>query len=112
MLYTLAFGERPFNINHEDTDDDETIYNKMMTDWKVQNINGTEYSSHFIHFLNRLLEKDIEKRINIYEVLNDYWVKGGNILMEEKENIYNANVFLTDLITDHFSNFNSYLFSK
>lgn len=112
MLYTLAFGERPFNINHEDTDDDETIYNKMMTDWKVQNINGTEYSSHFIHFLNRLLEKDIEKRMNIYEALNDYWVKGGNILMEEKENIYNANVFLTDLITDHFSNFNSYLFSK
>ena len=112
MLYTLAFGERPFNINHEDSEDDETIYNKMMTDWKVENIHGTEYSSHFINFLNRLLEKDIEKRMNIYETINHYWVKGGNILMEEKENIYNANVFLTDLITDHFSKFNDYLLSK
>ena len=112
MLYTLAFGERPFNINHGDSEDDEIIYIKMMTDWKVENINGTEYSSHFINFLNRLLEKDIEKRMNIYEAMNHYWVKGGNILMEEKENIYNANVFLTDLITDHFSRFNDYLFSK
>ena len=112
MLYTLAFGKRPFNINHGDSEDDEIIYIKMMTDWKVENINGTEYSSHFINFLNRLLEKDIEKRMNIYEAMNHYWVKGGNILMEEKENIYNANVFLTDLITDHFSRFNDYLFSK
>ena len=109
MLYVLAFGERPFNLNHDDCNNDETIYNKMMTDWKVENINGTEYSPHFLNFLNRLLETDIEKRMNIYEAMNHYWIKGGYILMEEKENICNANVFLTDLITDHFSTFNDYL---
>ena len=112
MLYVLAFGERPFNLSNEDCDNDDVIYNKMMSDWKVENIQGTEYSSHFINFLNGLLEKNIEKRMNIYEALNHYWIKGANILMEEKENICNANAFLTNLVTDHFSEFNDYIMNN
>ena len=111
-LYTLAFGEYPFNLKSEDAYNDDIIYNKIMSDWKVKNINGTEYSTHFINFLNGLLEKNIEKRMNIYEAIDNYWVKGSKILMEEKENIYNANCFLSNLITDHFLRFNKYIKSN
>ena len=111
-LYTLAFGEYPFNLKSEDAYNDDIIYNKIMSDWKVKNINGSEYSTHFINFLNGLLEKNIEKRMDIYEAMNNYWVKGSKILMEEKENIYNANCFLSNLITDHFLRFNEYIQSN
>ena len=112
LLYTFAFGEYPFNIKNEDANNDDVIYNKIMSDWKVKNINGTEYSSHFLNFLNGLLEKNIEKRMNINEAMNNYWVKGSTILLEEKENIYNVNCFLSNLITDHFLKFNEYLQSN
>ena len=107
-LYRLAFGCYPFDLKREDMDNDDIIYNKINSDWKVKN-EETEFSNYFIDFLNCLLEKDINKRINIDEAMNHYWVQGGKILFEEKENISNANIFLTSLITDHFLTFNKYL---
>ena len=41
--------------------------------------------------------------------MDNYWIKGGKILVEEKENIYNANNFLINLVTDHFQKFNNYI---
>ena len=108
LLYVLAFGKYPFNL-YPDENNDEIIYNKIMSDWKVENIDGTNYSLHFINLLNGLLEKNIEKRMNIYDVMDNYWIKGGKILVEEKENIYNANNFLINLVTDHFQKFNNYI---
>jgi serine/threonine protein kinase len=109
MLYRLTFGFYPFNLEREDADNDDIIYQKINSDWKAKN-KGTEFSKYFLDFLNCLLEKDINKRINIYDAMNHYWVQGAKILMEEKENIYNANVFLTSLLTDNFLNFNRYIF--
>ena len=56
-----------------------------------------------------MLENDINKRIDINQALNHYWIKGGKILLNEKENIFNANKFLSYLIADHIKNFDDYI---
>ena len=105
-LYVLAFGEYPFNMTKGDSDDE--IYQKINSGWKVEN-HENEFSKHFIDFLNGLLESDINKRTNLEDALNSYFIRGAEILMNEKENTYNANSFLSYLITDHFYSFNEYL---
>ncbi len=105
-LYVLAFGEYPFNMTKGDSD--EEIYEKINSGWKVEN-HDNEFSKHFIDFLNGLLESDINKRMNLEKALNSYFIRGAEILMNEKENTYNANSFLSYLITDHFYSFNEYL---
>ena len=107
VLYNLAFGSFPFDYEYEDFYNKEKTYNKIMnTEIKFDN---HSYSSHFIDFLKKLLEKDINKRIDINQALNHYWVKGAQLIFEEKENLYNAGKFLSLLITDHIKNFNDYL---
>ena len=110
MLYRLAFGYYPFNLSYDDADNDEKILLKLNSDFKVEN-NETEFSKYFIDFLNCLLEKNINKRININECLNHHWIKGAKLLIEEKENINNSNIFLTSLITDNFLEFNEYIYN-
>ena len=111
ILYYLAFGFYPFELNYEDAKKYDIIYNKILKDLKFEN-EDNYYSSHFIEFVSKLLEKDINKRININEALNHYWVKGANILFEEKEKTYNASNFLGYLVTDHFKNFDDYIQKK
>ena len=108
VLYGLAFGIFPFNLSKEDYKDYHTIYKKIMKEKLVFDKDYC-YSSHFIDFLKKLLEKDINKRININEALNHYWIKGGEILLNEKEKINNAEHFLSYLITDNLKNFDDYL---
>ena len=55
------------------------------------------------------MEKDIDKRININDAINHEWIKGGNILFEEKEKVFNISNFLIYIMTDHFFNFNKYI---
>ena len=108
ILYNLAFGEYPYNLSYEDSKDYDKIYEKTQTDWKVENNNNC-YSDCFIDFLQQLLEKDINKRININQALNHYWVKGYDLLLEEKEKIFNCSNYLLYLVTDHFKSFNDYI---
>ena len=106
VLYNLAFGTYPFDYGYEDFNEEE-IYEKIMdTEIKFEN---NLYSSHLIDFLKKLLEKDINKRIDINQALNHYWVKGAKLIFKEKENLYNAGKFLSVLITDHIKDFNDYL---
>ena len=106
ILYKFAFCCYPFDLNHEDSND--TIYEKIMNNNLEINENY-EYSKYFVDFLKKLLEKDINKRININEALEHYWIKGADIIMNEKEKIFNANTFIANLITDSFYNFNNFL---
>ena len=71
--------------------------------------NKLQYSKYFIHFLKKLLEKDIKKRINIRQAMEDYWINGAKILIEEKEKLNNANIFLCYLMFDYFHSFNQYI---
>ena len=105
-LYILGFGKLPFNINLEDQD--EEILNKLKSGWKVEDCDNI-FSSHFIELLNGLLEFDINKRFSIYQALNNYWIRGAEFLLDEKENTYNANSFLSYLITDHVRSFQEYI---
>ena len=108
-LYALGFGQFPFDIKPED--EDEEIIHKLNSGWKVVDDNNN-FSTHFINFLNGLLEIDINKRLTINQALNSYWVKGAEIILNEKENTYNANSFLSYLITDHIREFQNYIFKK
>ena len=109
ILYSLAFGNYPYGLNSEDSKDYDKIYYKIQNN-KLEFKNDDNYfSKYFIDFLEKLLEKDINKRININQALNHYWIKGGNILNEEKEKTFNTANFLINLITDHYMNFDNYI---
>lgn len=107
LLYKFAFCSYPYSLNYdEDYKNDEQIYNKIMNNKVEFNDPNKEYSELFKDFEKKLLEKDISKRININESLEHPWVKAGNILIDEKEKLYNGNSFLINLMMDNFYNFN------
>ena len=106
ILFNLAFGYYPYDIKHED--DYDTIEEKIRNN-KLEIKNENNLSSHFIDFIEKLLKKDINERMSIYEAMNHYWIKGGEILYDEKEKMYNIYSFTTKLITDNIKEFNDYL---
>lgn len=103
MLYNLAFCSYPYQNEGEKEEE------KKGNQYKLLESNKFQFSNYFIDFINKLLEKDINKRININQACEHYWIKGAELLLEEKEKLNNANIFLTYLIYDYFSNFNEYL---
>ena len=107
-LYNLAFAKYPYGLEKEDAHDYKKILEKIETN-KLTFPNTKGYSSHFLDFISKLLEKDIDKRMNISDALKNYWVKGARILIDEKEKLFNDEVFLSYLLTDHISDFNIYI---
>ena len=108
ILYRLAYCCYPFGLTHEDSKNYDKIYEKIMNN-KFEINEDYNYSKHFVDFIKKCLEKDINKRISINESLEDYWIKGADILNNEKENLYNINSFIAFLLTDSFYQFNNYL---
>jgi len=105
MLYHFAFGSFPYESLEEEGKEEET-------EGKIDDImekNKFNYSNYFFEFLKKLIEKDINKRINIEQAMEHYWIKGGKLLLEEKEKLNNANIFLSYLIFDYFPSFNEYI---
>lgn len=109
ILYNLAFGNYPYDIKYED--DYDTIKEKIKKN-KLEIKNENNYSKHFIDFIEKLLHKDINERMSLYEAINHYWIKGGQILYDEKEKIFNIYSFTTQLITDNLKEFNDYLLKQ
>ena len=108
ILYNLAFAKYPYGLEKEDAHDYKKILEKIEAN-DLTFPNTEDYSSYFLDFISKLLEKDIDKRINISDALNNYWINGGRLLLNEQEKVYNAGVFLSYLLTDHISDFNSYI---
>ena len=108
LLYNLAFGKYPYNLSHGDEENYEAIIKKIENE-KLTFPDTKDYSSHFLDFISKLLEKDIDKRINIYEALNHYWIKGAKIILDEKENCNNIGIFFSYLLTNHIKSFNNYI---
>ena len=106
-LYALAFGKYPFGFTPDD--DYEKIYKKIMKGIEIEDTKY--YSKYFIDFLTKLLEKDINKRININEALNHYWIKGAQLLNNEKEKTDDLDIFLSYLIGDNIKSFRDYLYA-
>ena len=103
LLYYLTFGSYPCQRFEDSKDKIEIIENRNFE------INKGSFSSLFVNFLKELLEKDIEKRINIYEALNQYWIKGAKIILDEKEKIDNLENFIFVLNNSLIKKFNDYI---
>ena len=109
ILYHLAYYSYPYDLSSEDANDYDRILKKIQNNTLSFNNEDDCFSTHFIDFLTKLLQKDIDKRIDINEAMNHYWIKGGELLFTEKEKIYNAGCFLINLITDHIVSFDKYM---
>ena len=108
ILYSFAYGKYPFNLKSEDygTSQDFTKIKEKIDTESLEIEPDEYYSKNFVDFVKKLLEKDINKRINIFEATNHKWIQSAKILFEEKEKIGNTANFLLYLMTDHFRNFN------
>ena len=109
VLFNLAFNCFPFGLTYGDEKNNDIILNKI-NNGKIGFKNTEDYSNHFMDFLEKLLQKDINKRISLEEALNHYWIKGGNILLAEKEKCFNMSIFTSYLVTDHIKAFNDYIY--
>ena len=111
-IFKLAFNSYPYGLKDGDNEENQE-YDIILKNIENESVGlaDTEvgYSSYFIDFLNRLLEKDIKKRININEALDHYWIKGAKILNDEKENLYDSKKFLENLIYNNLINYNQYI---
>jgi len=47
--------------------------------------------------------------MNIRKAMEDYWIKGAKILIDEKEKLNNDNLFLSYLMFDYYHNFVNYI---
>ena len=101
MLFNLAFGVYPDEFTNEELEEKYNIINEE---------NNSNYSKYFFDFIKQLLQVDINKRINIKQAMEHYWIKGAGLLLDEKEKMNNANIFLSYLIFDFFPNFNKYIY--
>ena len=108
VLYNLAYEQFPYDLNYSYKNNCDLMYKKIQKEeLKIPKIRN--YSDTFINFLSGLLEKDIKKRTNIFEALENPWIKGAELLFEEKEKIYDLEIFLINMITDNIRSFNEYL---
>ena len=108
VLYFLAFDKFPYALDHSLNLNFDLILKKIKSN-KLSFPETKIYSSLFLKFINKLLEKDIKNRFNIYDALNDPWIKGAELLFKEKEKIDDTEIFLINIITDNFRCFNEYI---
>ena len=108
MLYDLAFGSFPYHLDEIGNKDYNCILKKIKEE-KLEFPIDRKVSNLFKDFLERLLEKDYEKRFSISNALNHPWVKGANIIFDEKQESFCFDNFLINLITDNIPKFNDYL---
>ena len=107
-LYNLAFGCYPYNLDEVGSKDYDNILKKIKEE-KLEFPKDRNVSELFKDFLKKLLEKDYTKRFNILEALNHPWVKGADIIFDEKEQSFCYENFLINIITDNIPKFNDYL---
>jgi len=111
LLYYSAFGKYPYDLENVDDKD----YDKMSEQIEATNLEFPEdikVSDLFKSFLKKCLEKNITDRYDIFNIFNDKWIKGGEIIKDYKENLCNTNIFLIDLITDNIIDYNIYIKNK
>ena len=111
LLYVLAFNDYPYELDNVDHKNYKEIL-KNIEEKELVFPKGTGHSDLFINFLKKCLEKDIKKRYNIYQVMNDPWMKSYQIILNEKNNLYNAGKFMIEMLVDSIKPFNDYVKPK
>lgn len=107
-LYDIAFGMYPYKLNEVGSKDYENILNNIKNE-NLEFPKDRKVSDLFKDFLKGILEKDYTKRLNIKEALNHPWIKGADIIFDEKEKAFCQENFLINLITDNVLKFNEYI---
>ena len=107
-LYNLAFGSYPYGLNKVKGDDYNKIAEKL-NNAKLEFPSGFEVSNLFKDFLTNILELDINKRYSIKDALNHPWIKGWDIISQEKEDTGLQENFIIRLISDNIPKFNEYI---
>ena len=108
LAYELFFGKRPFeafSIEQLSQMYENGIYLINLKALKDDKGNYIPISKEFFHFLNRCLQKDPEKRANIYELRNSHFLNY-DIVSFEKMNEKEFQDYLKGLVEiDNFNNF-------
>ena len=109
ILYNLSYAEYPYNMTFKDKKNFKDIKRKIEKNGLVFPKKFKKFSPYFTRFLSCLLEKDITKRISINDALKDHWIKGADLVFQEKEKINDLEKFLINIVTDNIRSFNYYL---
>ena len=112
MLYNLSIGDFPYKLNENAKKNFDEIYEKIQKnelEFPENKNNTKKYSYLFIKFLKNLLEKNIKNRISVFDALEDPWIKGAELIFQEREKIDDNGKFLLNLIYDNIRGFNDYL---
>ena len=107
-LYYLFYGEYPYKLKEVKGKDYNNILNKIK-DEELTFPEKRKISNLFKDFFEKTLEKDYKKRLSIKQALDHPWIKGSQIIFDEKENTYCQESFLIRLITDNIPKFNEYI---
>jgi serine/threonine protein kinase len=107
-LYYLFYGEYPYNLKDIKEREYDIILKKIQNE-KLTFPENIKISNLCKDFLEKVLEKDYTKRFNINQALNHPWIKGSEIIFNEKEYIINLQNFLINLITNNIEKFNEYI---
>ena len=108
LLYNLAFGQFPYNLEFSDKKNFKGILDKI-TQKNLSFPVGKNYSSLFKNFLRGLLNKNLKQRFSIAEAMEDPWIRGAKLIFQEKEKMYDLEKFLINIVTDNIKLFNDYL---
>ena len=73
LQFNLTFGSYPYDLKNEDEYNEEIIKEKLKRELKIKN--EKKFSLYFIDFISRLLERDINKRMNLNEAIQHPWIK-------------------------------------
>ena len=105
LLYLLAFCDYPYKLKDVDNKNYSQIL-KNIEENELEFPNDFECSKPFINLLKNCLNKDIKQRYDINQLINDDWARGYQIILNEKEKLYNAGKLVIDLMVDNMINFN------
>lgn len=108
LLYNLAFGQFPYNLEFSDRKNFKGILEKI-TQKNLSFPVTKSYSNLFKKFLKGLLNKDLKARFSINEAMDDPWIRGAKLIFQEKEKMYDLEKFLINIVTDNIKSFNDYL---
>jgi len=108
LLYLLAFCDYPYKLKEVDNKNYEKILENIEKN-EIEFPKDFEYSKVFFNCVKNCLNKDLKKRYSIYQLMKDPFFQGYQIIMNEKEKLYNAGKFVVDLMVDNIINFNLFI---
>ena len=108
LLYNLAFGQFPYNLEFSDRKNFKGILDKI-TQKNLSFPVTKSYSDLFKKFLKGLLNKNLKQRYSIADAMEDPWMRGAKLIFKEKEKMYDLEKFLINIVTDNIKLFNDYL---